>query len=114
MAVLSSIMFIYCACFLLHQSHERRATLAVLKARAQFRIAARALAVIFLFVALLLLFPGLGFAQAIPIWLGLVSVLGGLNLWIASGAPGYHVASMQFAAAGACISFIFSVFEGGI
>lgn len=114
MSVFTSILLIYCACFLLYQAHERRATFAPLKKRAQFRTGARCLAAILLIAALLLLFPGLGAAQAIPIWLGLLSVLGGLNLWIAALAPKYHMATTQFAAAVASLSFISWVFVGGL
>ncbi|MEL6666919.1 MAG: DUF3325 family protein [Pseudomonadota bacterium] len=98
LTVLTSLCFLYVACALLYQADERRAAYAQVKASKQIRFGLRFVAAILFLVSLMLMAPLQGWLRGVPIWLGMLSLVFVLGLFIAAQRPSWHAPIAMVAA----------------
>ncbi|MGD8327143.1 MAG: hypothetical protein PVF65_09520 [Sphingomonadales bacterium] len=95
---LCTLGLLYLACFGLFQAAPQRATIDLLMTNRVARLRTKVAACLLLLLSFLLILQLQTVARAIPTWLGMLSLMGGLNLLTAAMMPAQHSRSALMAA----------------
>ncbi|MEM7016009.1 MAG: hypothetical protein AAF512_01565, partial [Pseudomonadota bacterium] len=95
---------LYLACVAFYHAHEKRSELSWVKTSSAFRFGMRISAWGLFLVSLYIIGQYLGWARGIPVWLGLLTLMGLSSILIAVLIPKYHVITGSISAGLALIT----------